>query len=113
MYEVIVSNHANSRIRERIGINKKSCQRIAEKAYNEGISNIDVTGELKNYMKSIANKHHSNALIRLYGDKVFVFAKDTLLEKETTILILVTVLSLPNNLVKKTIETKRKMKKIS
>lgn len=110
MEEIIVSNHANSRMRERIGINKKSCQRLAEKAYNDGIASIDATGELRNYMNYVANKHHNNAFVRLYGDKVFIYAKEFDEIAKTTKLILVTVIQIPNNLTKKNILTQKKKK---
>ena len=108
MEEIIVSNHANSRMRERIGINKKSCQRLAEKAYIDGISSIDASGELQNFMNYIANKHHNNAFVRLYGEKVFIYAKEFDMADGLQKMVLVTVIQIPNNLTKKNIALQKK-----
>ena len=85
-----VSKHANERLKERCGLNKKSRKRIAEKAFDEGITHSQTTGRLNKWITSLyfRNKRANN--IRIYGDKAYIFAGKTL----------VTVIQVPANLMK-------------
>lgn len=100
--KIVVSDHANMRLRERSGLNKKSCQRIAEKAFNSGVKTNDAAGQLKSYMINTSKKHHNNGVPVLYGDKLFIFAK------EKNAVVLVTVLQIPSELNKKIYSYKKK-----
>lgn len=42
-----VSNHANERVNERCGLNKKSAERLGKLASENGISHHDTVGSLK------------------------------------------------------------------
>lgn len=85
-----VSKHAKKRMKERCGLNKKSVDRIAEKAFKEGITHGQTKGRLNKWMTKLyfANKTANN--IRLYGDKAYIFCNE----------ILVTVIQIPNDLIK-------------
>lgn len=43
---VNVTKHAYKRMKERCGYSKSTCQRMAEKAFAEGVSHADVSGRL-------------------------------------------------------------------
>lgn len=89
--KVIVSRHAQERLKERCGLNKKSIQRMAEKAYTYGISRVEMNGRLHKWATSIARSGVSNATnVKLYGDKLFLFDRA----------ILVTVIQVPSNILK-------------
>lgn len=105
-YVIRVSNHAVDRVRERSGINKKSAQKLAERAYARGIKQSDVKGTLNKYIKNISDKENYRGLdIRIYGDKAFVFSNsgkyvDKLIDfNGNKIITLVTILQIPNNLI--------------
>ena len=84
-----VSKHAEDRLRERNGLNKKSCQRIAEKAYNDGIEHNQTKGHLFKWVSNLYLKGmRKGSEIKLYGDKAFIFCDD----------ILITVLQIPSDL---------------
>lgn len=88
MGEIQVSKHAETRLRERCGINRKSAQRIAEKAFNEGIQHSQTKGNLKKWVTSLYFNNKAANNIRLYGDKAYIFGGETL----------ITVLQIPSNL---------------
>lgn len=88
MVSVQVSKHAEKRLIERCGLNKRSVQRIAEKAFTHGIVHKDTKGNLHKWVDSLYFRNRSANNIRLYGDKAYIFAGD----------ILVTVLQIPSNL---------------
>lgn len=85
-----VSRHANKRMKERCGANKKSIERIAEKAFNEGIRHNQTKGRLNKWVTSLFFKNMNANNIRLYGDKAYIFCDE----------ILVTVIQIPASLMK-------------
>lgn len=85
-----ISEHAKERLAQRNGLNKKSIDRIAKRAYTEGISHAQTKGNLNKWVTSLYFKSRNANNIRLYGDKAYIFCDDTL----------VTVLQIPANLCK-------------
>lgn len=86
--EVILTKHAEMRIRERSGLNKKAAKRIAMSAYNRGISHKDTKGNLNKWVTSVYFNSPHECVVKLYGDKAFIFRGNTL----------ITVLQIPSNL---------------
>jgi hypothetical protein len=82
---VNVSAHGNKRIRSRCGIPKKSVNKLAEEAFTCGITHGETTGSLNKYITALYFYNQSANNIRIYRDKVFIFAA----------LRLITVLNLP------------------
>ena len=76
---MIVTRHAYKRLKERSGLNKKSVTRIAEKAFQEGIRHCEVKGNLKKWMSNVYLRNSNANNLRICGDKLFVFAGDTLI----------------------------------
>lgn len=87
--KVIVTRHAGTRIKERIGC-KKTVEKLAEKAFKFGISEQDASGQLKRYIRRKFEKKYTANNIRIYNQHVFLFANN----------ILITVFKLPNRLLK-------------
>jgi hypothetical protein len=85
-----VSNHAKERMKERCGFNKKSCDRMAIKAFEEGLSHKQTKGRLNKWVTSLYFKNKSANNIRLYGDKAYIFCDK----------VLVTVIQIPIGLMK-------------
>ena len=85
-----ISEHAQERLKERNGFNKKACERMAQKALTEGITHSQTKGRLNKWLTHLyfQNKRANN--IRLYGDKAYIFCDETL----------VTVLQIPSHLMK-------------
>ncbi len=85
---VTVTKHAEERLIERCGLNKKSVQRMSDKAFNDGIRHGQTKGSLKKWVDGLyfTNKTANN--IRLYGDKAFIFMNEKL----------ITVIQIPSNL---------------
>lgn len=88
--KIKVSHHAEQRMRERLGLNKKSIERIAQKAFDKGIGHNKTKGNLNKWVTSVWAKNKDANNIRLYGDKCYIFCGD----------VLVTVLQIPRNLFK-------------
>lgn len=87
---MIVTKHAENRIRERCGFRKKSCQKMAEKALIEGLTHSQTKGRLNKWVTSLYFNNTKANNIRLYGDKAYVFCGE----------VLVTVIQIPVNLMK-------------
>lgn len=87
---VTVSKHAVRRLKERCGLNKRSAQRMADKAFTDGIRHSDTRGRLNKWVTSLYFYNRTADNIRLYGDKAYIFAGSTL----------VTVIQIPPDLLK-------------
>lgn len=73
---VIVTDHAYDRAKERLSIKKESLDRLAEKAFNEGLKQSDTTGRVHRYITKLNEKANN---IRIYGDNIFIFDDNRLL----------------------------------
>lgn len=88
---VKVSAHAEKRLKERCGLNKKSIQRIAEKAYTEGVKHSHTKGQLNKWVTELYFYNKTANNIRLYGDKAYIFTGS----------FLITVIQIPADLFNK------------
>lgn len=94
---MIITNHAYDRFKERLGLNKKAANRMAEKAYKLGIRHNETSGQLFKYISKICYKSMvKGSEIVLYGDVVYCFKYDDYEIK------LCTVYKIPNNLLNRT-----------
>lgn len=85
-----VTNHAEKRMKKRMGINKKDIDKIAKKAIEGGIMHSETKGQLHHYLDKVFLSHRTGANIRIYQQKIFIF---------TSNFTLVTVLPVPTNLI--------------
>ena len=85
-----VTEHAKDRIKERCGFNSKASKRMANKAFEEGISHSQTKGRLNKWITSLYFKTQKANNIRLYGDKAYIFYGK----------VLITVIQIPADLMK-------------
>lgn len=85
--EATVTKHALRRMKERCGLPKKACGRLATTALNLGIPHGSLRGRLRKHVDYLVLSHAGRTSeIRVYGEFVYLFAGTTL----------ITVLPLPN-----------------
>lgn len=67
-------------MKQRCGLNKQSTQRMAEKAYENGISFFEAKGKLKRWisLQYLSGDCRANA-IKVYGDKCYIFNNQRLI----------------------------------
>lgn len=90
-----VSRHAQKRMKERNGLTKKAAERIAKRAFEEGLRREECAGRLRKWMD---NQHYYGTKldeevmteIRIFGDKTYIYDLQTHM--------LVTVIQVPSNL---------------
>jgi predicted metallo-beta-lactamase superfamily hydrolase len=75
---IIVTEHAEQRAKERLRWNKNAIERMAEKAYIEGISHSDADGKLKKYFDKLFLIQHQANNTRIYGQVVYLFSDNRL-----------------------------------
>lgn len=83
----IITNHGNKRMKERIGLNSKSRNKVCNRALSDGISHKETSGSLRRYLDKIYLSYRRSNNTRIYNQKIFIFHNQTL----------ITVLDLPNN----------------
>ena len=80
---MIITKHAEQRMRERLGLNKKSMQRMVQKVYNNGKRVDDFKGGMYKYLFNIEKSHKSlhgeDSSIRMYGDFIYLFTGQSLI----------------------------------
>lgn len=95
---MVVTKHAQRRMKQRCGVSKNSTKRMAKKVYDFGMTHSETTGNLKKWVDSLYFFNKKANQIRLYGDKAYIFHNQTL----------ITVVQIPQNLIK---FVKRRVKK--
>lgn len=83
---ITITNHAKHRAKERCGIKSKGVERLANIAFEKGITHAETTGSLNGYITSLYYYNGQANNIRLYGDKIYIFCNE----------VLVTVLDTPH-----------------
>lgn len=77
---VAVTTHAKKRLKERCGVTKNSALKMAERAFNKGISFENASTDLKKYISSVYLCHEKSCNnIRIYGNMVYIFDNQTLI----------------------------------
>ena len=80
-----VTNHADKRIRQRVGVPRSAARKVAVKAKSQGIERKDTTGSLRRYLDHVYYYNDNSDAIYVWAEKVYIFADEAL----------ITVLNLP------------------
>lgn len=88
MSDFKVTKHAEHRVRNRVGVNKQSVDKLAEKALIYGLTHKETTGRLHKYLTTLFLSKHKANNMRVYNRQVFLFHGNVLL----------TVFPLPQNM---------------
>jgi hypothetical protein len=73
MARVIVSDHADQRIRKRMGVKRKAVQKIAEKAYKNGLNFSDTNGRLKDYLAYLYATRSKSEIYKVWNQMIFIY----------------------------------------
>lgn len=82
---VEVTKHGRERMRERCKVKIKSTDRLANIAFEKGLTHAETTGALNKYITSLYQYNGQANNIRLYGEKIYIFCDR----------VLITVLDIP------------------
>mgnify|MGYP000221093441 CR=1 FL=1 len=85
---IVITDHAYKRAKERLKWKKAALDRMAEKAYQDGLTHKDVKGRIKAYLNDVYQKNKRINNIRVHGENIFLFTGSKLL----------TIYRLPNDL---------------
>lgn len=96
-----ISQHSQKRMKERIGVPKKSHQRQLELAIGRGLRHNECKGNLFKWVNQHVPKSPEGSQFIIYNNNLFVIAKDG---------VLVTVLPLPASLQKLASKLQKKKK---
>ena len=109
MVRIDISEHAYDRMKERLGLSKKSATRMAKVAYLEGISHGETNGRLYKYISSQAYAHMRKGFcLKIYGEAVYCFVNGQDEETGEDVTSLVTVWVIPQNLKKQVLGLQRR-----
>jgi hypothetical protein len=85
-----LTNHSKERADERLGLNVKTFEKLAQKALLEGLTHSQAKGHLHKYLTRLYYQNKTVNNSRIYGEFVYLFSNERL----------VTVFQLPNSLKK-------------
>lgn len=74
-----VTKHAQRRMKERLGISKRTTLKNAKKALEVGIKHSETSGSLHRYISSLYWKERTANNARIYCDSVYIFHNETLI----------------------------------
>ena len=77
--KVYMSDHAMNRLKQRNGWNRTTSLRMVQRIYDEGIAPEDVKGYLAKWVKNKNSEINPGDCLRLYGDVLYVFHRNTLI----------------------------------
>jgi len=81
----ILTNHGEDRGKNRMGLNKKATQRIADKAFSKGLKHSDFKGSFKRFLDGVYLRYGTANNMRIFNNEVFIFKGD----------VLITILDIP------------------
>lgn len=96
---VNITNHAYERAKERLRWSPTVLDKMAEKAFHDGVRHSDTKGSLNRFITSIWFDYKNCNNIRIHGENMFFFAGETL----------ITLYQLPNNFKKHIRLTRREL----
>jgi hypothetical protein len=76
---VIITDHAHDRMKERLGLPKRAHQAAAERAYVYGRHHSDAKGRLKRFLDGRWLDHRTANNVRIYGEHIYFFRDSTLI----------------------------------
>ena len=85
-----ISEHAYDMAKKRLSWKPDVIDKMAKKAYNEGIKHSETTGRLNRYINKLFLKYRTANNIRIYGQNIYFFTGSTL----------VTLYRVPTSLIK-------------
>lgn len=68
-----LTDHAVQRTKERVGLPKRSAEKNAQKALENGIRHCETKGSLNRYITALYWKHKTANNIRVYCNNVYIF----------------------------------------
>lgn len=85
---VTITDHADARLKERLGLPKSARAAAAQRAFDQGKRHGDAAGKLKRFLDKCWLQHRKANNVRIHAEHIWFFAHKTL----------VTVYEVPKNM---------------
>jgi len=76
---MVLTKHAEKRMRQRLGLNKKSVSKIADKALREGITHAETRGKLHKYLDRQVLEYDRKYKWRIFNGYLYCFSFEDVL----------------------------------
>jgi hypothetical protein len=77
--EIVITEHAEKRAKERLSWNKSALQRMAQTAYKDGKGHSYYTGRMRKYLNSVYLSYKKANNIKIHGEVLYLFNGNTLI----------------------------------
>lgn len=73
---VMITQHARLRAEKRLGLTKLAVNRIAQKAFDDGIPHTETRGSFRRYLEDRLVERNGRSIdaVMIYGDHIYLFA---------------------------------------
>lgn len=71
---IVVTDHADTRLKERLGLPRSARQKAAERAFEQGKTHGDARGRLKRYLDRCWLQHKNCNNVRIHAEHLWFFA---------------------------------------
>lgn len=79
MTETTLTEHAELRLRKRLGLNRKAAGRTAEKALADGATHSQFSGSFRRYLDKVYLQERGANNMRVHAGHLYLFAGETLI----------------------------------
>jgi hypothetical protein len=79
MMAATVTRHAERRVRERLGLPKRTVQKLADRALSEGSPYTDFSGAFRHYLNGVLMEGGNAENLRVFNQYLFLFAGERLI----------------------------------
>lgn len=77
--EIIITEHAFERAKERLGLDRKAFEKLALKAYISGMKHAECKGQLNKFITKLFMQYKTANNTRIYGEVIYLFHGNTLI----------------------------------
>lgn len=71
-----ITRHAEKRMKQRMGLSRKSAHRIAQRAWFNGVIYKHLSGRMRRYIDALRFKNKDSVVVKVYGMFVYVFERE-------------------------------------
>lgn len=79
MSDTVVTDHAEERVRKRLGLNRKAVDRQAQAALEKGARPSQFSGSFRRYLDGVALKERKANNLRVHAGSLYLFADAVLI----------------------------------
>jgi hypothetical protein len=79
MTDAVITDHADDRMRKRLGLPRKALDKQAAKALEKGATHADFSGSFRRYLDGVFLSERNASNMRIHAGHLYLFKDETLI----------------------------------